>query len=56
MTHASMLYALCALTLLMLAGCATPILSANIGYGPGGVTVRPAVTTIVGGVNLTASP
>jgi hypothetical protein len=45
-----------ALVLLLLAGCTSPALTANIGIGAGGVTLTPAISTNVGGVNVTASP
>jgi hypothetical protein len=40
----------------LLAGCTSPALTANIGIGAGGVTLTPAISTNVGGVNVTASP
>ncbi len=42
--------------LLTLAGCTSPTLTANIGIGAAGVTVRPAVSTNVGGANVSVFP
>jgi hypothetical protein len=39
-----------------LAGCSAPRLNANIGIGPGGVTVIPVATARVGGANIYVSP
>lgn len=39
-----------------LAGCSAPRLNANIGIGPGGVTVTPVATARVGGANISVSP
>ena len=45
-----------ALVALLLAGCTSPALTANIGIGAGGITLTPAVSTDVGGANVTVSP
>ncbi|MES2145588.1 MAG: hypothetical protein V4516_14845 [Pseudomonadota bacterium] len=42
--------------LLVLSGCTSPALTANLGIGAGGVTLRPAVSTNIGGANVTVSP
>jgi hypothetical protein len=45
-----------AVVALLLSGCTSPAITANIGIGAGGVTLTPAVSTNVGGANVTVSP
>lgn len=40
--------------LLTLAACSDPALTAGVTFGPGGVSVRPAVSGNVGGVDVVA--
>jgi hypothetical protein len=42
--------------LIALTGCTSPALTANIGIGAGGVTLTPAVSTNIGGANVSVSP
>lgn len=42
--------------LVALTGCTSPALTANIGIGAAGITVRPAVSTDIGGANVLLSP
>ncbi len=42
--------------LLLLTACTNPALTANLAIGPGGVSVRPALSGNVGGANVTVAP
>jgi hypothetical protein len=49
------MHKLCLIALLGLAACNDTSLGLGIGLGSNGVSVRPTVTTNVGGVNVTVS-
>jgi hypothetical protein len=44
------------LIVLLLSACASPILTAGINIGPGGVSVVPAVSGKLGGATVRVSP